>query len=120
MTKIPINTSITDSYPDSLISLSELNPTIKKCQSYMTMQKILFLKSNKRLNPKGYGGLSNNTLKKYDLDFDYTKKENSEFINRRLKNYFNLENYEQNIKNQAWKKDLSKMFLGLNNNNDNF
>jgi hypothetical protein len=64
--------------------------------------------------------LSNKTLKKYDLDFDYTKKENSENINRRLKNYFNLENYEQNIKNQAWKKDLSKMFLGLNNNNDNF
>ena len=121
MTKKPINTnSITDSYPDNLNSLSELNPAIKKCQSFMTMQKILFLKSNKKLNPKGYGGLSNNTLKKYDLDFDYTKKENSEFINRRLKNYFNLENYEQNIKNQAWKKDLSKMFLGLNNNNDNF
>lgn len=120
MTKIPTNTSITDSYPDNLNSLSELNPAIKKCQSFMTMQKMLFLKSNKKLNPKGYGGLSNNTLKKYDLDFDYTKKENSEFINRRLKNYFNLENYEQNIKNQAWKKDLSKMFLGLNNNNDNF
>ena len=120
MTKIPTCTSITDSYPDNLNSLSELNPAIKKCQSFMTMQKMLFLKSNKKLNPKGYGGLSINTLKKYDLDFDYTKKENSEFINRRLKNYFNLENYEQNIKNQAWKKDLSKMFLGLNNNNDNF
>ena len=29
MAKIPINTSIMDSYPDSLNSLSELNPTIK-------------------------------------------------------------------------------------------
>lgn len=118
MDKIYNNTSITESYPDNLNSLSELNPTIKKCQSFMTVQKMLFLKSNKKLNPKGYGWLSNSTLKKYDLDFDYTK-ENSEFINRRLKNYFNLENYEQNIKNQAWKKDLSKMFLGLNNNNEN-
>jgi len=56
----------------------------------MTMQKILFLKSNKRLNPKGYGGLSNNTLKKYDLDFDYTKKENKNKLDRKEKSKDNL------------------------------
>ena len=30
-----------------------------------------------------------------------------------------MSNYEQNIKKEAWKKDLSKIYLGLNNDKDN-
>jgi hypothetical protein len=56
---------------------------------------------------------------KYNLDVDITKKENADFINKRMKQFFNIENYEQNIKKEAWKKDITKMFLGLNNNDNN-
>jgi hypothetical protein len=62
---------------------------------------------------------SEDLYQKYNLDVDITKKENDDFINKRMKLFFNLENYEQNIKKETWKKDITKMFLGLNNNDNN-
>ena len=112
MKKIYDDEELSDSYTDNLRSISKLSSTLKKCQSLISKNKMLFL-----INNSQSGKDENDFLyQKYNLDVDITKKENADFINRRMKQFFNLENYEQNIKKEAWKKDISKMFLGLNNN----
>ena len=107
-----------DSYHDNLKTKSELNTTLKKCQSLMTLQKMMIIRADPNLT---LAEIEKNISieKKYNLDVDITNKNNSEFINKKIKHYFNMSNYEQNIKKEAWKKDLSKIYLGLNNDKDN-
>ena len=106
-----------DSFNDDLHSLSGLNSTLKKCQSLITLQRIMILRSNTNYE--------NNEKEKKDLekhfvmDIDITKKQNPEVINSRLHNFFNMNNYQQNIKKHALKKDISKIYLGINDDKDN-
>ena len=115
MKKIYDDEELSDSYTDNLRSISKLSSTLKKCQSLITKNKMLFHINNSQSGKDD----SEDLYQKYDLDVDITKKENDDFINKRMKLFFNLENYEQNIKKETWKKDITKMFLGLNNNDNN-
>lgn len=115
MRKIYDDEELSDSYTDNLRSISKLSSTLKKCQSLITKNKMLFHINNSQLGKDD----SEDLYQKYNLDVDITKKENADFINKRMKQFFNIENYEQNIKKEAWKKDITKMFLGLNNNDNN-
>ena len=87
----------------------ELSETFKKCQSLINMQRLMLIKE--------YGVQNHHLLEKYYLTGDMTNKQSNEVINKRIKNIFNLNNYEQNIKKEAWQKDLTKMYLGLNDEN---
>ena len=107
-----------DSYHDNLKTKSELNSTLKKCQSLMTLQKIMIIRADPNLTSAEIEK-NINIEKKYNLDVDITNKHSSEFINKKIKHFFNMSNYEQSIKNEALKKDLSKIYLGLNNDKDN-
>ena len=106
-----------DSFNDDLHCMSGLNSTLKKCQSLITLQRIMILRSNTNYE--------NNEKEKKDLekhfvmDIDITKKQNPEVINSRLHNFFNMNNYQQNIKKHALKKDISKIYLGINDDKDN-
>mgnify|MGYP006873076283 CR=1 FL=1 len=115
MKKINDDEELSDSYIDNLRSISKLSSTLKKCQSLITKNKMLFNINNSQSSKED----SDSLYKKYNLDVDTSKKENADFINQRMKQFFNIENYEQNIKKEAWKKDITKMFLGLNNNDSN-
>ena len=121
MDTLIIDKNLTDSYDsfnDNLYTSSELNSTLKKCQSLITLQKIMILRTNpesKTLDKENKKNLVNN-LK---IDIDITKKQNNEVINAKLKKFFNMNNYEKNIQKIAWKKDLSKIYLGLNDDKDN-
>ena len=115
MRKIYDDEELSDSYTDNLRSVSKLNSTLKKCQSLISKNKNLFHINNSLSGRDD----SDDLYEKYNLDVDITKKENADFINKRMKKFFNIENYEQNIKKEAWKKDITKMFLGLNNNDNN-
>ena len=115
MKKIYDDEELSDSYTDNLRSISKLSSTLKKCQSLITKNKMLFHINNSQSGKDD----SEDLYQKYNLDVDITKKENDDFINKRMKLFFNLENYEQNIKKETWKKDITKMFLGLNNNDNN-
>ena len=67
---------------------------------------------------KEYNIRNKNLLEKYYLNGDMTNKQSDDVINNRIKNnIFNLNNYEQNIKKEAWQKDLNKIYLGLNDEN---
>ena len=113
MKNVFTDTDLDDSYQDDLHSMSDLNSTLKKCQSLILLQKKMIKKNDsKNENDKNLANLN-------DLDVDLTKKENEDVINSRIRHFFNVNNYEQSIKKEAWKKDISKMFLGLNNNNAN-
>ena len=113
MKNVFTDTDLDDSYQDDLHSMSDLNSTLKKCQSLILLQKKMIKKNDsKNENDKNSANLN-------DLDVDITKKENEDVINSRIRHFFNVNNYEQSIKKEAWKKDISKMFLGLNNNNAN-
>ena len=85
------------------------NSTLNKCQSLINFQRMMILKENNIKNE--------DLLEKYYLNDDITNKQSNDVINNRIKDIFNLNNYEQNIKSEAWQKDLSKMFLGLNDEN---
>lgn len=87
----------------------ELNETFNKCQSLINMQKLMLIKE--------YNIQNHRLLEKYILIGDMTNKQSNEVINTRIKNIFNLNNYEQNIKKEAWQKDLTKIYLGLNDEN---
>ena len=87
----------------------ELSETFKKCQSLINMQRLMLIKE--------YGVQNHHLLEKYYLTGDMTNKQSNEVINKRIKNIFNMNNYEQNIKKEAWQKDLTKMYLGLNDEN---
>lgn len=87
----------------------ELSETFKKCESIMNMERLMTIKE--------YNARNKNLLEKYYNDDDMTNKQSNEVINKKIKNIFNLNNYEQNIKRIAWQKDLSKMYLGLNDEN---
>jgi hypothetical protein len=115
MRKIYDDEELSDSYTDNLRSISKLSSTLKKCQSLISKNKMLFQINNSQSGKDD----SDDLYQKYNLDVDITKKENADFINKRMKQFFNIENYEQNIKKEAWKKDITKMFLGLNNNVNN-
>lgn len=115
MRKIYDDEELSDSYTDNLRSISKLSSTLKKCQSLISKNKMLFQINNSQSGKDD----SDELYQKYNLDVDITKKENADFINKRMKQFFNIENYEQNIKKEAWKKDITKMFLGLNNNANN-
>ena len=121
MKKLLTDNNLTDSHDsmnDNLHSSSELNSTLKKCQSLITLQRIMIIRANpetKLTDKERMIALEKN----YKLDIDITKKQNPEVINQRLKKYFNMNNYERNIKKVAWKKDLSKIYLGLNDDKDN-
>jgi hypothetical protein len=115
MRKIYDDEELSDSYTDNLRSISKLSSTLKKCQSLISKNKMLFQINNSQSGKDD----SDELYQKYNLDVDITKKENADFINKRMKQFFNIENYEQNIKKEAWKKDITKMFLGLNNNVNN-
>lgn len=104
-----------ESLQGNLQAKTELNSTLKKCQSLMTLQKMMIIRSNPSLTEKEIEK-NINLEKKYNLDVDTTNKQSMDFINKKLKNFFNMSNYEQNIKKEAWKKDLSKLFLGINTN----
>ena len=116
MKKLLTDYSLSDSYDsfhDNLQTKSELNSTLKKCQSLMTLQKMMIIRANPSLTEKEIE--KNISLEqKYNLDVDTTNKQSNDFINKKLKNFFNMSNYEQNIKKEAWKKDLTKIFLGIN------
>ena len=100
-----------DSYlKENLYKKSELPATLTKCQSLINMQRLMILRE--------YNIHNQDMLEKYFLNDDTTNKLSNEVINDKIKkNIFNMNNYEQNIKNQAWNKDLSKMFLSLNDDN---
>ena len=121
MKKLLTDNNLTDSHDsmnDNLHSSSELNSTLKKCQSLITLQRIMIIRANpetKLTDKERMIALEKN----YKLDIDITKKQNPEVINQRLKKFFNMNNYERNIKKVAWKKDLSKIYLGLNDDKDN-
>ena len=115
MRKIYDDEELSDSYTDNLRSISKLSSTLKKCQSLISKNNMLFQINNSQSGKDD----SDDLYQKYNLDVDITKKENADFINKRMKQFFNIENYEQNIKKEAWKKDITKMFLGLNNNVNN-
>ena len=115
MRKIYEDEESSDSYTDNLRSISKLSSTLKKCQSLISKNKMLFHVNNSHSGKDN----SEDLYQKYNLDVDITKKENADFINKRMKQFFNIENYEQNIKKEAWKKDITKMFLGINNNDNN-
>lgn len=87
----------------------EFDSALKKCQSLINLQRMLILREN--------GIKSQNLLEKYFLNDDFTNKQNNEVINNKIKDIFNINNYEKNIKSEAWQKDMSKMFLGLNDEN---
>ena len=87
----------------------ELSETFKKCQSLINIQRLMLIKE--------YNIQNHHLLEKYYLTGDMTNKQSNEVINKRIKNIFNLNNYEQNIKKEAWQKDLTKMYLGLNDEN---
>ena len=87
----------------------EWNSTLKKCQSLIDLQRMIILRE--------YNIKNEDILEKYYLNDDITNKQSNDVINGRIKNIFNMNNYEQNIKNEAWHKDLSKIFLGLNDEN---
>ena len=121
MDKILSDNNLTDSHDsvnDNLHTKSELNSTLKKCQSLITLQRIMILRSNpdsKPIDKEKIKDLENN----YKMEIDITKKQNPEVINDKLKKFFNMNNYEKNIKKVAWQKDLSKIYLGLNDDKDN-
>ena len=121
MDKILSDNNLTDSHDslnDNLRTTSELNSTLKKCQSLITLQRIMILRSNpesKPIDKQKIKDLENN----YKMEIDITKKQNPEVINDKLKKVFNMNNYEKNIKKVAWHKDLSKIYLGLNDDKDN-
>ena len=95
---------------DMIRTKLEMNETLKKCQSLINIQRIMIMKE--------YNIRNKNLLEKYFLNGDITNKQNDDVINKRIKNnIFNLNNYEQNIKKEAWQKDLNKMYLGLNDEN---
>ena len=113
------DSNLTETYQNNLHSLSELNSTLKKCQSLIIMQKNLIGKNNSKLNSDDHKSQSNINFKAYDSDIDNTKKENEIVRDNRIKHYFNIYNYEQKIKNETFKKDMSKTFLGLTFNDGN-
>jgi hypothetical protein len=121
MDKILSDNNLTDSLDslnDNLRTSSELNSTLKKCQSLITLQRIMILRSNpesKQIDKQTIKDLENN----YKMEIDITNKQNPEVINDKLKKFFNMNNYEKNIKKVAWQKDLSKIYLGLNDDKDN-
>lgn len=86
-----------------------LNSTLKKCQSLIDLQRMMLIKE--------YNIKNQELLEKYYLNDDITNKQSNDVINSKIKNIFNMNNYEQNIKSEAWQKDMSKMFLGLNDEN---
>ena len=100
-----------DNYLNEMLhKKSELPSTLTKCQSLINLQRLVILREYNIKNP--------DMLEKYFLNDDSTNKLNIDVINNRIKkNIFNVNNYEQNIKSQAWQKDLSKMFLSLNDDN---
>ena len=110
-----------DSYNDDLHSRSELNSTLKKCQSLILLQRKMIRRANLRLEEgeKEKIALEKELEKGYVIDIDITKKQNPEVINNRLKNYFNMNNYEKNIKKEAKTKDSSHIYLGINDGKDN-
>ena len=61
----------------------------------------------------------NTYLKSLENDVDLTNKHNFLVINNRLKKFFNINNYEYNLEKEALKKDLNKMYLAVNNSDDN-
>ena len=121
MKKLLTDNDLTDSHDslnDNIHTSSELNSTLKKCQSLITLQRIMIIRANpetKLTDKERIIAFEKN----YKLDIDITKKQNPEVINQRLKKFFNMNNYERNIKKVAWKKDLSKIYLGLNDDKDN-
>ena len=99
-----------NSINDMIHTKLELNETFKKCQSLINIQRLMIMKE--------YNIRNKNLLEKYYLNGDIINKQSDEAINKRIKNnIFNLNNYEQNIKREAWQKDLNKMYLGLNDEN---
>ena len=110
-----------DSYNDDLHSRSELNSTLKKCQSLILLQRKMIRRANLRLEEgeKEKIALEKELEKGYVIDIDITKKQNPEVINNRLKNFFNMNNYEKNIKKEAKTKDSSHIYLGINDGKDN-
>lgn len=86
-----------------------LNSTLKKCQSLIDLQRMMLIKE--------YNIKNQELFEKYYLNDDITNKQSNDVINSKIKNIFNMNNYEQNIKSEAWQKDTSKMFLGLNDEN---
>ena len=98
-----------ESINDMIRNKLELISTLKKCQSFMNMQRMMIIRGYKIKNEK--------VLEKYYLKADLTNKQSNDVINNQIKNIFNLNNYEQNIKSEAWHKDLNKMYLGLNDEN---
>ena len=97
------------SIDDIIHKRSEFNSTLKKCQSLINLQRMIIINQYNIQNTK--------LLEKFYLKADMTNKQSNDVINSRIKNIFNLNNYEQNIKSEAWQKDLSKIFLGLNDEN---
>lgn len=121
MEKLLTDINFTDSYDsfnDNLHSSSELNSTLNKCQSLINLQRQMIRRANPESNMIDKEKMKN-LEKKYELDIDITKKENAEVINHRMKKFFNMNNYEGHIKKVAWKKDLSKIYLGLGDDKDN-
>ena len=99
-----------NSINDMIRKKLEMNETLKKCQSLINIQRLMIMKE--------YNIRNKNLLEKYYLNGDMTNKQSDDVINNRIKNnIFNLNNYEQNIKKEAWQKDLNKIYLGLNDEN---
>lgn len=120
MEKLLTDINATDSYDsfnDNLHSSSELKSTLKKGQSLINLQRKMIRQANPKSNMVDKD--KRNLEKNYEFDIDITKKENAEVINHRMKQFFNVNNYEGHIKHEAWKSDLSKMYLGLGDDKGN-
>ena len=86
MKNVFTDTDLDDSYQDDLHSMSDLNSTLKKCQSLILLQKKMIKKNDsKNENDKNLANLN-------DLDVDITKKENEDVINSRIRHFFNVNN----------------------------
>ena len=121
MEKLTIDSNLTESFDseyENIYSPSSLNSTLKKCNSLISLQRLMILRADPETNPAKVIRLKDITSKNV-IDIDITKKQNPEVINQRLKKFFNMNNYEKNIKSQAWKKDLNHIYLGLNDEKDN-
>ena len=105
-----------ESFSEKIRHSLEMNSALKRCQSLILLQRMLILKANQN---SGVNIKKEDLEKNYEMEIDKTEKNNVVVINDRIKNIFNMNNYVQNIKKEAWKKDLSKIYLGLGDEKGN-